>query len=276
MSLSAELPPLSARARTLRVALLVGVGVLGGGLLFLLRGPMPQPLDYHDFADQRQLLGVPHALNVLSNAPFLIVGVLGLAFVVRDSPQRHKAFIQAAERWPYVIFFIGVTLTAFGSAYYHLDPVHAGNERLVWDRLPMGLAFMALFDAVLGERLSVRAGRWLLAPLLAAGLGSVLYWHVTEMQGHGDLRPYYLVQFYPVLAIPLMLLLFPPRYTRGQDLIVAVAWYAGAKLFEMLDRPVYELLGHAVSGHTIKHLLAATSAYWVLRMLQARSPAGRG
>jgi hypothetical protein len=269
MSLLAKPPSLSGRDFAQRLAVLVGLGVVGGGLLFLLYGRLPQSPDYHHFADQRTLLGVPHLLNVLSNAPFLLVGVLGLVFVLRDSPQRHKAFIEAAERWPYVVFFAGVGLTAFGSSYYHLDP---GNARLVWDRLPMGLAFMALFDAILGERVSLRAGRWLLGPLLAAGLGSVLYWHATETAGHGDLRPYYLVQFYPVLAIPLMLLLFPPRYTRGGDLVVAVAWYAAAKAFELLDVPVYNLLGHVVSGHTIKHLLAAASAYWVLRMLQARQP----
>jgi hypothetical protein len=34
-----------------------------------------------------------------------------------------------------------------------------------------------------------------------AGLGSVLWWHEGEVRGHGDLRPYALVQFYPLVAV---------------------------------------------------------------------------
>jgi hypothetical protein len=33
-----------------------------------------------------------------------------------------------------------------------------------------------------------------------------------------------------------------------------------AKLFELFDRPIFDL-GHYVSGHTLKHLAAALSAY---------------
>jgi len=84
------------------------------------------------------------------------------------------------------------------------------------------------------------------------------------------LRPYILVQAYPVLAIPLLMVLFPARYTRSADLVVVVGFYALAKLFELLDRPIFEL-GGAMSGHTLKHLAAALSAYWMLRMLRLRS-----
>src|SRR5262249_10816239 len=147
----------------------------------------------------------------VSNVPFLAVGALGLWFVLRPAAARPGGpFRHAAERWPYAVFFLGVTLTAFGSSYYHLDP---NNDRLVWDPLPRAVEFMALFAAVVAERVNLKAGLRLMPPLVAAGLASVLYWHWTERQGCGDLRFYYLVQFYPMLILPLLLLFFPSRYT---------------------------------------------------------------
>src|SRR5262249_54819854 len=115
----------------------------------------------------------------------------------------------------------------------------------------------------------VRTGLWLLPVLVAAGLASVLYWHFTEQAGHGDLRPYYLVQIVPMVTIPLMLL-FPSRYTRTGDLFIVVGLYALAKVFEFRDGPIFAW-GELISGHTLKHLMAALAAYVVLRMLQKRS-----
>ena len=132
----------------------------------------------------------------------------------------------------------------------------------------LAVAFMALFTSVLAERIDVRL-TWLLLPLVFLGAGSVLYWGWTENQGRGDLRPYLLVQFFPMLALPLLLVLFPPRYTRTGDLVGALAWYAAAKVLELADVPIYNQ-GQIVSGHTLKHLLAAFSAYLVLHMLKRR------
>ena len=95
----------------------------------------------------------------------------------------------------------------------------------------------------------------LLAPLVVAGLGSVLWWHGGEVRGHGDLRPYALVQFYPLVAVPLMLYLFEPRYTLGGAVLATVAVYGLAKVFELLDGPILAM-GSVVSGHTLKHLAA--------------------
>jgi hypothetical protein len=230
---------------------------------------LAQPGSYHHFADDRTLLGVSNCLNVVSNLPFLIVGVWGLWFVGRSPVGSGGPFIHRAERWPYVLFFVGIGLTAFGSAYYHLHP---DNDRLVWDRLPIAVAFMSLVAAVLAERIDVRFGVRSLLPLIALGVGTVMYWHVTEQQGRGDLRPYFFVQFYPMLALPLLLLLLPPRYTRTSDVFIALGWYVVAKLCEHAgDMRIYDW-GHVVSGHTLKHLAAATGAYWILRMLQKRQP----
>jgi hypothetical protein len=251
-------PALSPLAVRRRLAVLAALAVIGAALLFLLHGPWPQDATYHAFADTTRFLGVANGLNVLSNVPFLFIGALGIALVAR----RRDRFREPAEAYPYFVFFVGVGLTAFGSGYYHLAP---DDARLVWDRLPIGMAFMALFAAVIGERAGVGLGLALLGPLMALGLGSVFYWTRTD-----DLRPYYFVQGYPLLAIPLLLILFPPRYTRGADLLVAVAWYAAAKVCELGDGEVYRLSREVVSGHTVKHLLSAAGAFWVLRMLWLR------
>jgi hypothetical protein len=252
-----------------RIALVVGVAVAGIVVAAVLP-PIPQDPAYHRFADYRTLLGIPNALNVLSNAPFVLAGVAGLA-LLRPGPGG-AAFLDGCERWPYVVFFAGLVLTAFGSAWYHLDP---GNGRLVWDRLPLAVTIMGLFAAAIAERVSVRAGAALLGPLVALGLFSVLYWHAGELHGRGDLRLYGLVQFYPMLAVPLMMALFPPRYTRAADLGVAVGIYAGAKVFEALDGAILAA-GHVVSGHTIKHVFVALAGYQVARMLRARAPLTEG
>lgn len=246
-----------------RVAFVIALGIACAAWLYS-RPAMPQPLDYHDFADQRELLSVPHNLNVLSNALFLFVGLLGLGFL--GSQAGRNAFLESEDRRPYILFSLGVALTAFGSGYYHLDPT---NDRLMWDRLPMSVAFMALFAAVIGERINARAGRVLLFPFVAVGLVSVLYWHETEKVGAGDLRLYYFVQFFPMLALPLILLLFPSRYTRTGDLWAALGLYALAKAVEIYDGEIFAAV-RIMSGHTLKHLLAAGGAFAVVHMIMKR------
>lgn len=231
--------------------------------------PIPQSENYHHFVDTRTFGGVHNAFDVASNAFFLIVGLLGMHFILGDLSAAHSVqrFLDPRERWPYLIFFTGVALTAFGSAYYHLHP---DDARLVWDRLPMTLGFMSLLAATLNERISAKTGTRLLVPLLIFGIASVLYWNVTVAHGAGDLRPYVLAQFGSLLILLLLVALFPPRYTRGADLIASLLIYALAKVFEAADRPVFHL-GAIVSGHTLKHITAAVSAYWILRMLKLRA-----
>jgi hypothetical protein len=230
--------------------------------------PVAQDPSYHHFADTRAALGVPNFLNVVSNLAFLVVGALGLCFLARAARRGESAaFASAAERRPYWPFFTGVALTAAGSGYYHWTP---SNETLFWDRLPMAVAFMALLASVIGERISRRAGARLLWPLLLAGALSTLYWHITEQRGVGDLRPYGLVQFGTMLLVPLILLLFPARYTGAPYYWLSFGCYGLAKVCEYFDRGLLELV--AVSGHTWKHLAAAASAYSILGMLERRRP----
>jgi hypothetical protein len=253
---------------TLTLPLLVAFTLAAVCSAFLLPR-ISQDVAYNQFADNRSFLRIPHFFDVGSNACFLFVGALGLGFLLRAERLGTKvSFITAEERWPYLLFFLGVALTGIGSAYYHWAP---DNGRLVWDRLPMSIAFTSLFAAIISERVSVRLGLLSLLPLIALGVGSVLYWHFTELKGRGDLRLYGFVQFYPLLAIPLLMILFRARYTRSTDLFAVLAFYALAKVFEVLDARLFDI-SHLVSGHTLKHLAAAMGTYWVLRMLKRRYP----
>jgi hypothetical protein len=241
--------------------LLVPAVVIGVVALFV--PAIPQSMAYHQFADQRGWLGIPNFGDVASNLPFAIVGIWGLIFLLK--PGAGSRFADSRERWIYILMFAGLLLTAFGSAYYHLAP---DNARLVWDRLPIMLCFMALVDAIIAERVNVNAGLWLLPVLLAIGAGSVLQWRASELREHGDLRFYAAVQVYSILVL-LLVLLLPAKYTRGSDFAVVVGLYVLAKILETSDRQVLAV-GHIVSGHTLKHLAAAAASYWILRMLQKR------
>jgi hypothetical protein len=239
-----------------------------GAIVLGLHGPIPQDPWYDLFADTRTMLGIPNAADVLSNLAFLFAGAAGLFFLSTD--RSATAFRESRERLPYFFFFAGVCLTAFGSAWYHLAPDHA---RLVWDRLPMTVAFLSLIAAFLAERVRPDLARRLLAPFLIGGIASVLYWRFTEQAGAGDLRPYALVQYYPVVALGLLLLLYPARYTLGGVLWGVGGLYAVAKAFELADEKVLRSTGF-VSGHTLKHLAAAAAAGLVLFMLARRRPIG--
>src|SRR5262245_32155824 len=110
-----------------RIATLLALSVLVITTFYMLTA-FSQDLTYNPFVDDRTFLGVPNALNVLSNIPFFIVGIAGL--IVCRVKWRSMHFCDPRERWFFVVFFLGVALTALGSSYYHLVP---GNERLLWD-----------------------------------------------------------------------------------------------------------------------------------------------
>jgi hypothetical protein len=229
-------------------SLIVLLGLMVASLAgLLLIPPIPQDQAYHQFADTRALLGIPNFWNVVSNLPFIAVGAAGLWQFHRDPAT--------------AVLFLGIFLTGFGSSYYHWDP----NDRtLFWDRLPMAVSFMAILAVFIEERVSTSAGRILLWPLIAIGIFSLLLWRWT-----GDLRLYVWVQFFPGLALPLLILLFPPRYTGTFYWLIAGALYALAKLFEFYDRAIYSV-GSIVSGHTLKHLAAASACFAILRYFQTR------
>jgi len=230
--------------------------------------PIPQPLSYHQFADQRTFLGIPRFCDVISNLPFAVVGTWGLVFLYSSNVNRTTGgFLDRREIWPYLFFFLGLLLTAFGSSYYHLAP---DNARLLWDRLPLSITFMSMVAAIISERVHLTFGLWLLPVLLCVGFASVLQWYWSETRGAGDLRFYAVVQACSALALLLGLLL-PPRYTRSMDLGLLLGFYGLAKILEFLDIPTFSVL-HLVSGHSLKHLAAAAAGFCVLQMLRKRKP----
>lgn len=207
--------------------------------------PIAQDPGYHNFSDKREILGVPNFWNVLSNLPFLFIGLLGLFKLHSDDIVKTQ----------YIIFFIGVSLVAFGSAYYHLNP---NNDTLVWDRLPMTIGFMALFSAVISEFINDKFGKSVFIPALIIGLSSVIYWVIMK-----DLSLYMVVQFFPMLAIPVMLIFFKSRYNLTAGYWLLLLAYVIAKVCEKYDYEAHDFLGF-ISGHSLKHIFAALGIYMMI------------
>jgi len=169
-------------------------------------------------------------------------------------------FAEPWERNAYIVLLAGLALVAFGSSWYHLRP---SDTTLFWDRLPMTIVFMTLLAATEGERVNSDAGR-LLLPLLATGAFSLLLWKTT-----GDLRAYGLVQFYPILALPLMLILFPAPYTGTAGIWAMIGLYAFAKLLEFSDRWVWNNAA-PLSGHPWKHVAGAFAMLCYMETIRRR------
>jgi len=173
----------------------------------------------------------------------------------------------AVSAYPQQIGPLPGYITGFGSAYYHWHP---DNDRLVWDRVPMTIVFMSLLAATVAELVDRRLGMGLLFPIVAVGVASVLYWHWSELHGRGDLRWYGFVQFYPMVLIPLLIWLYwsPAHKPAIRSLAWVVAWYVVAKILEVPDRQIYDLIG--ISGHTLKHFAAAMSTAYFVQLFGRR------
>jgi hypothetical protein len=232
----------------------------------VLVNPVPQDQQYHQFADQRNYFDIPNTLNVTTNLFFALIGFAGLYFLCI----RRSLIVVDSIFAVYITFFAALAAVAPGSAYYHWMP---DNQSLVWDRLPMTLAFMSFFTIILAERLSLKFARIIFLPLIIVGVLSIVYWHRSELAGNGDLRPYGLVQFLPMLLIPMILLMFEEKFTRVRAIWWFLGWYLVAKIFEILDEQVFESLA-LISGHSLKHLGAGIGCFIYLRYLQTRSLIG--
>jgi len=319
------------------------------------RPPLPQSQGYMRFADTRSWLGLPNALDVLTNLGFLLVGGLGLAaclqrYRLRAEPegsplpprpgeggpvvpmaggtfepgpgtvvspgsvlgeQAGHAFVADGANgpdgpdgpdgpggtkasppgfpdgqspsprmagtgsgadgafWSWCALFVGTALVAFGSGYFHWRPE---NWTLMWDRLPMSISFMGLFSILLCEQVFPNLSeRVVLLPLLAIGIGSVVYWYVAD-----DLRLYLWVQFFPLLCIMVIPFLFPARFTHSWCLVLALGLYVLAKFTEARDLDVFQGTGNLLSGHSVKHLLAAAASWVLYRQFRHRTPLREG
>lgn len=225
--------------------------------------PIVQDSRYHQFADQRTILGIPNFYNVITNLAFLWVGFMAVYKLYKAQLK-----IMAAVQQSYTIFFIAIACIAFGSAYYHWQP---NNSSLVWDRVPITIAFMSLFSFTLAETVSCRLGRMVLFPLLFTGILSVACWYWGEIHGSGDLRLYALVQFLPLLLLLLLLLLGQPVFNSQAGYWYLLTAYVLAKLAEHFDVTIFQLTSGMVGGHALKHLLSAAGLYVLLVFFEKRS-----
>ncbi len=221
-------------------------------------GPIAQDPSYHQFADTRRIAGIHNFWNVVSNLPFLAVGAIAL--------WRYPKLAHAECRAGYLLLCAGVILVGFGSAWYHYAP---SNGTLLWDRLPMTVAFMALFSLLLDERVLRAPSRAVLWILVVAGAAAAFYWAGTESLGRGDLRPYALVQFLPVLLMPVILALFKPRYLDNRLLLTSFALYFAAKLLEHFDATLFAATG-SMGGHALKHAVAAAAVLCIIYAIPTR------
>ena len=229
-------------------------------VLFSWLPPIAQPQWYHDFSDHGSLLGLPHFFNVSSNLAFVLVAVWGLWQLSGG-----RSLLQYTREYRlWCSFFIAILLVGIGSSYYHLSP---GNDGLVWDRLPIALAFALLLVISLEERVDSRLSTPALLLLLPFAVYSVVYWWWTEHTGSGDLRPYLFLQLLTLSLLPTLYLLYPGRYKRRRDMLLTIALYFLAISCEWLDHFIHEIT-QVISGHTLKHLLIALAVARLVRMLR--------
>ena len=230
--------------------------------------PYAQPEEYHQFADQRHFLGIPNFNDVMSNLAFLFSGGAGLILLWQAYRMPVQTlFHDIREAIPYVVLFMGVAMAAVGSMVYHWNP---GIEYLMWDRLTIGISIAALLSAAVFDRIHPRLGLWMLPVLVILAVCSVLYWYWTELQGRGNLNFYIVMQFYSIVLIAWISLVFPSRYVPDQAVFQVIALYGIAKIAETLDAPIFVWTQGWISGHTLKHLIAAGAAYRIKQLLPQR------
>ena len=244
---------LTSRPRYWKDFLLGSLAVLSFICLFFIE-PISQDLKYHLFADTRTILGINNFFDVASNVPFFFAGLLGLFAIYNKWG--------VTSSWSWLTLFLSILLVAFGSSYYHLNPQ---NETLTWDRIPMAIGFMALFVIVLTDYVNSQLEKWLLIPMCIIGVTSVVYRHLTV-----DLRIYAWVQFVSLALLLIIIVIYKPTHLQTRYLAYAVVFYTLSKICEYFDKQIYELMGQIMSGHTIKHLLAAIATYFFYILLKRR------
>jgi len=239
---------------------LIVLFVVSAAILYLL-DPIAQDFAYHKFSDCRSFFGINHFMDVISNFPFVVIGLLGIRLA--NKAYRKKTMIFFLMTF---ILFSGVFFTGLGSAFYHYDP---NNFSLIFDRLPMTLVFTPFFATIIYDYVDRRIGTVVFYSFITLGIYSIFYWYYTELIGLGDLRLYAFVQFFPVVTVPLILLFYKNEHLYSTQIWLVFGAYTIAKICEHFDGYIFDFLG-VISGHTIKHLFSALAVYFIYTIYQKR------
>lgn len=233
--------------------------------IFLL-DKVPQSSEWFQFADRRNFAGVPNFVNVVSNLFPIFFGVYGVRFVL-VSQIKSYAFEFEWERVAPAVFFFGILLQGVGSTWFHLAP---GVERLAWDQFPMTFVFIGISGILIGDRIQSDSMKKAYGPLLFLISVSVGWWTWTIINGgRFDLRPYLFVQIFPLLAMLIVLIFFPGRYTHEKDYWRVLLFYACSVFFATYDSETFSIL-KVMSGESIAHILVAGGTWQLLLMFQNR------
>lgn len=221
----------------------------------------PQDLPFHLFADIRLLCEVPRFGDVVSNVPFILVGLAGLWGMT--GARSRRLFDRLGDSLAYRVLFVVVAMIGLGFGYYHWEP---SNDQLFWDRSPMTVAFMAFFNAFTGCVGTV----WVLLIAVPLGVESLVYWSWSGSVGRGDVRPFALIQFSPILILSLMARLFPEsRSTDGRFLAGVLVIYGLAIVVALFDHEILNLAGGVISDYSLEHLITTVVCVFPLAMLRA-------
>ncbi len=237
-----------------QLKLLYAISIIAVVVIFFVK-PIAQSQDYHNFADRIKFFSIPNFWNVISNLPFVIIGSVGVCAVL-------KSLAHYCLQQSYIWFFVGIILTGFGSGYYHYNP---NDTTLIWDRLPMTISFMSFLSIIIGEFIKDSLGKKSLYPFLLIGIISIVYWVVLE-----DLRMYVLVQFLPIILIPIVLFLSKNNLKVKKYFWLILTTYVVAKFLESSDLLIYSNTNKLISGHTLKHFVASIAPLIFYQFVQQK------
>lgn len=275
-------------ARKRRISLPCATILVLLSAFFLFVEPIPQPQSYHNFADARgfrcrcsfgggsggaplflppNVRGksiIPNFGDVVSNMVILIGGLSGLlALMMMPVPTDGADEWQLGTCLP--LFFVATVAVSIGSTYYHWNPT---DSTLIWDRLPMTVAFAAIFCFMLDDYIGSNTnstGQSVLAPFVIIGMLSVLYWTYTD-----DLRLYAVVSILPLLLMPILFICYRPRHTGVAQQGIGLSLYFAAKICEEKDHEIFHWTGRRISGHSLKHVLAGLAPILIAYMVLTR------
>lgn len=230
-------------------------------LLAVLLPATALPAGYHDFADQRALGGLPNALDVLSNLPFVAMAIwlwrlqvawwqhgVGFGSMQCLPPENGRQVAHTAHLLLGVIA-LGLAATGLCSSVYHWQP---DDAHLCIDRLGMSLAFAGVLGLAVADRLSARAGLRLALPLLVAAVAAAVWaWRM------GNMTPWAVVQGFGLLLLLAMAVRQPLPGALGVRWAWVVLAYGVAKALELHDQAVFDWTGGLIAGHSLKHGVAA-------------------